>query len=220
MRPSTAPPASGRKTPSDPSARKNSKPSSIQRSHAASAWFADGHRIQRQPAAKQQRVADAMALVAAVGQADLRAQRRAGLQQVEPVAGGGVDGDDRLAAEAEHGARDRLDVTGLVERRDELLALRAATFVQRAELLVAGRPGDVDAAIAHGFALPRQAASCPSRLTASSRRSSGVVSEMRKKPSPLGPYAPPGETTTPASSSTCSQYAAELSKPAGIGAHT
>ena len=26
-------------------------------------------------------------------------------------------------------------------------------------------------------------------------RSSGVVSEMRKKPSPLGPYIEPGETT-------------------------
>ena len=34
---------------------------------------------------------------------------------------------------------------------------------------------------------PRQPASWPSRSTASSRRSSGVVSEMRKKPSPLGP---------------------------------
>jgi len=32
-----------------------------------------------------------------------------------------------------------------------------------------------------------QAASAPSRSTASVRRSSGVVSEMRKKPSPLGP---------------------------------
>ena len=31
-----------------------------------------------------------------------------------------------------------------------------------------------------------------------------MVSEMRKNPSPLGPYAGPGETTTPASSSTSS----------------
>ena len=50
--------------------------------------------------------------------------------------------------------------------------------------------------------------------------SSGVVSEMRKKPSPLGPYAPPGESTTAASSSTCSQYAADELKPSGTGAHT
>ena len=31
-----------------------------------------------------------------------------------------VDGGDRLAAEAEHRARDGLDVAGRVERRDEL----------------------------------------------------------------------------------------------------
>ena len=42
------------------------------------------------------------------------------------------------------------------------------------------------------LATVRQPASLPRRSTASSRRSSGVVSEMRKKPSPLGPYAPPG----------------------------
>ena len=49
-----------------------------------------------------------------------------------------------------------------------------------------------------------------SRSTASARRSSATVSEMRKKPSPLGPYAPPGDTTTPDSSSTSSQNEAEV----------
>ena len=42
------------------------------------------------------------------------------------------------------------------------------------------------------------------RSRASPRRSSGVVREMRKKPSPLGPYIDPGESTTAASSSTSS----------------
>ena len=41
----------------------------------------------------------------------------------------------------------------------------------------------------------------------------------RKKPSPFGPYAPPGETTTPDSSSTSSQYDAEV-WPSGTGAQT
>ena len=52
--------------------------------------------------------------------------------------------------------------------------------------------------------------SAPSRLTASSRLSSGVVSEIRNQPSPAGPYIAPGESTTAACSSTCSQYASEL----------
>ena len=56
------------------------------------------------------------------------------------------------------------------------------------------------------------------RSTASSKRSSGVVSEIRKNPSPLRPYAPPGEIATAACSSTCSQYAAADSNPAGTGA--
>ena len=43
------------------------------------------------------------------------------------------------------------------------------------------------------------------RSTASSRRSSGVVSEILKKPSPLAPNVFPGEITTAACSSTCSQ---------------
>src|SRR5207245_676901 len=43
----------------------------------------------------------------------------------------------------------------------------------------------------------RYSPSVPSRSTASSRRSSGVVSEMRKKPSPLGPYAPPAAALPP-----------------------
>src|SRR3954454_2473543 len=42
------------------------------------------------------------------------------------------------------------------------------------------------------------------RPTASSSCLSGTVSEMRKYPSPLGPYAGPGETTTPACSRTSS----------------
>ena len=58
-----------------------------------------------------------------------------------------------------------------------------------------------------------------SRSTASARRSSATVSEMRKKPSPFGPYGAPGDTTTPDSSSTSSQNEAE-SCPAGTGAQT
>ena len=50
-------------------------------------------------------------------------------------------------------------------------------------------------------------------------RSSGVVSEMRKKPSPLGPYIEPGETTTAASSSTSSAKEVEV-WPSGTGAQT
>ena len=42
---------------------------------------------------------------------------------------------------------------------------------------------------------------------------------MRKKPSPLAPYEPPGETTTPDSSSTSSQYDADV-WPSGTGAQT
>ena len=47
----------------------------------------------------------------------------------------------------------------------------------------------------------------------------GVVSEMRKKPSPLGPYIEPGETTTAASSSTSSANEVEV-WPSGTGAQT
>ena len=50
-------------------------------------------------------------------------------------------------------------------------------------------------------------------------RSSGVVSEIRKKPSPLGPYIEPGETTTAASSSTSSANEVEV-WPSGTGAQT
>ncbi len=57
------------------------------------------------------------------------------------------------------------------------------------------------------------------RSTASSMRSSGAVRAMRKKPSPLGPYIEPGETTTAASSSTFSQKEVEL-WPSGTGAQT
>ena len=57
------------------------------------------------------------------------------------------------------------------------------------------------------------------RSTASAMRSSGVVSEMRKKPSPLGPYIEPGETTTAASSSTSSANEVEV-WPSGTGAQT
>ena len=47
------------------------------------------------------------------------------------------------------------------------------------------------------------------RRAASSSRSSGTVSESRTKPSPLGPKDGPGETTTPACSSTSSVNEAE-----------
>ena len=57
------------------------------------------------------------------------------------------------------------------------------------------------------------------RSTASVMRSSGVVSEIRKKPSPLGPYIEPGETTTAASSSTSSVKEVEV-WPSGTGAQT
>src|ERR1700730_2488781 len=56
-----------------------------------------------------------------------------------------------------------------------------------------------------GSRVPARGCSARRRATASARRSSGVVKEIRKKPSPLGPYAPPGEMTTAARSSTCSQ---------------
>ena len=61
----------------------------------------------------------------------------------------------------------------------------------------------------------RAQASPPPRLS----RSSSIVSEIRKKPSPFVPYAPPGDTTTADSSSTISQYDAEL-WPSGTGAQT
>ena len=57
------------------------------------------------------------------------------------------------------------------------------------------------------------------RPTASAMRSSGVVSEIRKNPSPFGPYIEPGETTTAASVSTSSAYDYE-GCPSGTGAHT
>src|SRR5687767_9532366 len=55
------------------------------------------------------------------------------------------------------------------------------------------------------------------RSSASVRRPSGAVSEMRKKPSPLGPYIEPGEITTAASSSTSSANEVEVWLP-GTGA--
>ena len=58
-----------------------------------------------------------------------------------------------------------------------------------------------------------------SRSTASVIRSSGAVSEIRKKPSPDGPYMEPGETTTAASSSTSSANEVEVC-PSGTGAQT
>jgi hypothetical protein len=73
---------------------------------------------------------------------------------------------------------------------------------------------------------PRAAAGRPqavrcarSRSTAACSNSSGVVSDMRKNPSPLGPYIDPGETTTAASSRTSSANEAEV-WPAGTGAQT
>ena len=47
----------------------------------------------------------------------------------------------------------------------------------------------------------------------------GVVREIRKKPSPLGPYIEPGETTTAASSRTSSANEVEV-WPSGTGAQT
>ena len=125
------------------------------------------HRVQRQPAAEEQRVADPHPLVAAVGQPELGAQRRAGAEQVAPRARRRVDRDDRAAApEALDRARDLLDGAGRVERRHELdPALRRAPLVQRHELLVGRLGGDVDAAVAHaavrllcGACRPRRAA--------------------------------------------------------------
>jgi hypothetical protein len=57
------------------------------------------------------------------------------------------------------------------------------------------------------------------RSTASEMRSSGEVREMRKKPSPLGPYIDPGEITTAASPSTSSANETEV-WPSGTGAQT
>ena len=58
----------------------------------------------------------------------------------------------------------------------------------------------------HHAAVAHQPPRLPrSRSRAWLSRSSATVSEMRKKPSPFGPYAPPGDTTTPDSSSTSSQ---------------
>src|SRR5262249_37738061 len=48
------------------------------------------------------------------------------------------------------------------------------------------------------------------RRAASSSRSSGTVMDSRTKPSPLGPHGGPGETTTPASSSTSSLNDADV----------
>ncbi len=64
-------------------------------------------------------------------------------------------------------------------------------------------PHSVGATAAPGCGL--YGASLPRRSTASSSRSSGVVSEIRNQPSPAGPYTAPGVSTTAASSSTCSQ---------------
>ena len=57
------------------------------------------------------------------------------------------------------------------------------------------------------------------RSTASAIASSGVVREIRKKPSPPAPYIEPGEITTAASSSTSSANEVEV-WPAGTGAQT
>jgi hypothetical protein len=108
------------------------------------------HRVQRQAPAEEQRVAHARALVAALRQPERRAQVRPGAQQVQAPPGGRVDRDDGLAAEAEHRARDRRHVAGLVERRDELgRAIGPAARVQAAELLLAGLGRYVDTAVAH-----------------------------------------------------------------------
>jgi hypothetical protein len=67
---------------------------------------------------------------------------------------------------------------------------------------------------------PDQGARCSLiRSTASAIASSGVVREIRKKPSPPAPYIEPGEITTAASSSTSSANEVEL-WPGGTGAQT
>ena len=72
---------------------------------------------------------------------------------------------------------------------------------------------------AKGRGRPAQARCSRIRSTASSMRSSGVVREILKKPSPLGPYIEPGETITAASSSTSSANEVEV-WPSGTGAQT
>ena len=57
------------------------------------------------------------------------------------------------------------------------------------------------------------------RSTASVMRSSGLASEIRKNPSPEGPYIEPGEITTAASSRTSSANDVEV-WPSGTGAQT
>src|SRR5919112_5114538 len=98
-----------------------------------------------------------------------------------------------------HGLR----LARLVERRMQPHGrLLGADLLQRSELHV--RPRGDRTAVQHQLRLER------SRSTASVSRASSIVSEIRKKPSPFGPYAPPGETTTADSSSTISQYDADV----------
>jgi hypothetical protein len=127
-----------------------------------------GHRVEREPAAVQQRVADAHALVAAIGQPQLRPQRRARRQQVQPRPGRRVDGDDHLAAaEAADRARHLLDRPGRVERGHELHAAGGrAALMQRHELLIARLRRDVHAAIAHVLPMARASGEIAGRNSA------------------------------------------------------
>ena len=127
--------------------------------------------------------------------------------------------DDRDARGAQQLAElDQIDLLG--RGRDTERALDGAALGRRSAVAPHGltAPGARRRRGSVLIACGAHRASVPSRSTASVSRSSGVVSEIRKNPSPLGPYAPPGESTTAASSSTYSQYAAAFSNPSGTGA--
>src|SRR5215208_6435944 len=106
------------------------------------------------------------------------------------------DPDDDLSEVAQLN-RHLLRRAGLVEDRGEPdRRLRIAHLLEQREL---ERTLHRD----HAAVVHRQPPRLPrSRSTASVRRASGTVREIRKKHSPLAPYDPPGETTTPDSSST------------------
>ena len=114
------------------------------------------------------------------------------------LSGGRADADHHVAKSAD-GCHHLLDVAWLIEGcAQPHRRLVHQHLLEGGELEEAGTEGY--AAVAHQ----------PPRLermrsTASLKRSSGTVSEIRNQPSPLRPYAPPGEITTPDSSRTSSQ---------------
>jgi len=147
-----------------------------------------------------------------VDEQDLRLRRRVRLLQVGELALADVC--------ARIGAR-----TVLHHRPERLDAGRAGELLELGQLVLGGdalgQHRDDEPALGLGARrrvglVCRHASIMPARRevsirrTASSSRSSGTVSEMRKKPSPLGPYAGPGETTTPACSRTSSQNDSEV----------